>query len=50
MTASRWNRSVRCGLQYDDDIPNELMVEYSINYEGKVTNEYVFFIRPEPEK
>ncbi len=36
--------------QYNDDIPNELMVEYSINYEGKVTNEYVFFIKPEPEK
>ena len=36
--------------QYNDDVPNELMVEYSINYEGKVTNEYVFFIKPEPEK
>ena len=56
--------------QYNDDIPNELMVQYSIIYEGaKVeeimtwdkslrgtpghemdTNEYVFFIKPEPEK
>ncbi len=56
--------------QYNDDIPNELMVQYSIIYEGaKVEeimtwdkslrgtpghemdiNEYVFFIKPEPEK
>ena len=52
-------RARRCGdgyssnciiNQYNDDVPNELMVEYSINYEGKVTNEYVFFIKPEPER
>ena len=56
--------------QYNDEISNELMVQYSIIYEGaKIeeimtwdksligtpghqidTNEYVFFIRPEPEK
>ena len=56
--------------QYNDDIPNELMVQYSIIYDGaKVeeimaweesargspghemdTNEYVFFIKPQPEK
>ena len=56
--------------QYNDDVPNELMVEYSIIYDGAEydevmswdksdrgspghqmdTNEYVFFIKPEPEK
>ncbi len=56
--------------QYDDDVPNELMIEYSILYNGAEydeimtwdksargspghqmdTNEYVFFIKPEPEK
>ncbi len=35
--------------KYNDDIPNELMVNYSIMYEGyqdRNTNSYVFFIRP----
>ncbi len=56
--------------QYKDDIPNELMVQYSIIYDGAHveeimawdeslrgtpghemdTNEYVFFIKPQPEK
>ena len=56
--------------QYNDDVPNELMIEYSILYNGAEydeimtwdksargspghqmdTNEYVFFIKPEPEK
>ena len=36
--------------QYNDDVPNELMVEYSIIYDGRDTNEYVFFVKPEPEK
>ncbi len=34
--------------RYDDDVPEELMVEYSIIYDGWDTNEYVFFIRPDP--
>ena len=34
--------------QYNDDVPNELMVEYSIIYSGYDTDEYVFFIKPEP--
>ena len=35
--------------QYDDAVPNELMVEYSIRYSGagRDTNEYVFFIKPD---
>ncbi len=33
--------------KYNDDVPNELMVEYSIRYADRNTNEYVFFIRPE---
>ena len=33
--------------QYDDDVPNELMVEYSIRYAGADTNEHVFFIKPD---
>ncbi len=33
--------------KYNDDVPNELMVEYSIRYAERNTNEYVFFIRPE---
>ena len=32
--------------QYDDDLPNELMVQYSIVYDGLDTNTHVFFIRP----
>jgi len=32
----------------DSAAPAELMVLYSIIYEGRDTNEYVFFIRPEP--
>lgn len=35
--------------KYDPDIPNELMIEYSIQYSGRDTNEYVLFIRPETE-
>jgi len=33
--------------KYDRSVPSELMVLYSIVYEGRDTNEYVFFIRPE---
>lgn len=33
--------------RHDPNTPDELMVEYSIQYEGRDTNEYVFFIRPE---
>ena len=32
--------------QYQEDVPNELMVEYSICYADSITNEYVFFIKP----
>lgn len=35
--------------KYDDDVPNELMVVYSILYGNRSTNEYVFFIKPETE-
>ena len=34
--------------KYKKDVPNELMVEYSICYADRITNEYVFFIKPEP--
>ena len=33
--------------QHDPNTPNELMIEYSIQYRGGDTNEYVFFIRPQ---
>ena len=33
--------------KHDRSVPSELMVLYSIVYEGCDTNEYVFFIRPE---
>ena len=33
--------------KYDTSVPNELMVLYSIVYEGLETDEYVFFIRPD---
>ena len=33
--------------KYDQSVPSELMVLYSIVYEGRDTNEYVFFVRPE---
>jgi BNR repeat protein len=33
--------------KYDPDTPNELMIEYSIQYSGGDTNEYVFFVRPQ---
>ena len=33
--------------KYDPNTPNELMIEYSIQYSGRDTNEYVFFIRPQ---
>ena len=36
--------------KYNDDVPNELMIEYSIIYSGLDTNEYVFFIQPDPEE
>ena len=32
--------------KYDSDTPNELMIQYSIQYSGRDTNEYVFFVRP----
>ncbi len=32
--------------KFDPGTPNELMVEYSIQYSGRDTNEYVFFIKP----
>ena len=32
---------------YDDSVPDELMVIYSIVYKRRDTNEYVFFIRPD---
>ena len=33
--------------KWDPGTPNELMIEYSIQYSGRDTNEYVFFIRPQ---
>lgn len=33
--------------RYDDDLPNELMVQYSIVYDGLDTNTHVFFIKPD---
>ena len=40
--------SANCKINtYDDDVPEELMVLYSIIYKGRDTNEYVFFIKPE---
>ncbi len=36
--------------KYNDNLPNELMIEYSIIYNGLDTNEYVFFIKPDPEE
>ena len=40
--------STNCRIYtYDEDVPDELMVQYSINYKGVDSNEYVFFIRPE---
>lgn len=33
--------------KYKPDTPNELMIQYSIIYAGRDTNEYVFFIRPD---
>lgn len=33
--------------KYDPKTPNELMIEYSIRYGGRDTNEYVFFVRPQ---
>jgi hypothetical protein len=33
--------------KYDPDTRNELMIEYSIQYSGGDTNEYVFFVRPQ---
>ena len=38
------NCIVRTG---NKDCPKELMIEYSIAYKPRVTNEYVFFIRPD---
>ena len=35
--------------KYDRSVPSELMVLYSIVYDGRDTNEYVFFVRPEAE-
>ena len=35
--------------QYDDNVPNELMTVYSIIYQGRDTNEYVFFIKLDRE-
>jgi len=35
--------------KYDPDTPNELMIEYSVRYKGRDTNEYVFFVRPETQ-
>lgn len=40
--------------KYKEDVPNELMVEYSICYANRITNEYVFFVKgadavPEPD-
>ncbi len=32
--------------KHNPDTPNELMIEYSIQYSGRDTNEYVFFVRP----
>ena len=34
--------------RYNDEEPLKLMVEYSIIYDGRDTNEYVFFIEPDP--
>ena len=33
--------------KYDDKVPNELMVQYSIVYDGLDTNTHVFFIKPD---
>lgn len=35
--------------KYKEDVPNELMVEYSILYADRNTNEYVFFIKPKKD-
>ncbi len=35
--------------KYDKDKPEELMVLYSICYKQRLTNEYVFFVRPRGE-
>jgi len=35
-----------CTPTGDNANPVELMIEYSIAYQPRVTNEYVFFIRP----
>ena len=43
--------STNCQINtYENNVPKELMVQYSITYKGHDTNEYVFFIKPEPEK
>ena len=40
--------SHNCIIQgHDSETPDELMIEYSIQYSGRDTNEYVFFIRPQ---
>ncbi len=36
--------------KYNDNVPNELMIEYSIIYSGLDTNEHVFFIRTDPDE
>ena len=33
--------------KYDRNTPNELMIQYSIQYRGRDTNTYVFFVRPQ---
>lgn len=33
--------------KYKPDTPKELMIQYSIIYAGRDTNEYVFFVRPD---
>ena len=36
--------------KYDKDVPEELMIEYSIIYSPPRTNEYVFFVKPERQQ
>lgn len=40
--------SHNCIVNRKNGAPNELMVNYSIIYDGRDTNTYVFFIRPDP--
>ena len=36
--------------KYDEDMPNELMIQYSIIYSPPRTSEYVFFLKPDRQQ